>query len=229
MLRKLGPEIWISDGASVDVIGFKYPTKMAIIRLTNGSLLIWSPITFSDELHSQINTLGVVRHIIAPNSLHHLSISGWQKAYPNAKVYAPPKLRDKRKDITFDYDLGNTPDSCWIEEIDQVIMEGNLITSEVVFFHKASGTILFADLLQQFPKDWFSGWRKITASLDLMLEHEPTVPRKFRLAFFNRNAARLSLISIKAWPVKIVLMAHGEPVTENATAFIRKAFSWLEK
>lgn len=35
-------------------------------------------------------------------------------------------------------------------------MLGNLITTEVVFFHVKSGTVLFTDLIQQFPANWFS-------------------------------------------------------------------------
>ncbi len=30
-------------------------------------------------------------------------------------------------------------------------MRGNVITTEVVFFHVRSGTVLFTDLLQQLP------------------------------------------------------------------------------
>ena len=227
MLTQLGHEIWITDGAAVEVLGFQYPTRMAIIRLSDGRLFVWSPITFTDTLLDEINTLGTVAYIIAPNSLHHLSILDWQNAYPDALVYAAPKLREKRKDISFDHDLGNTTASGWAGEIDQVVMQGNLITSEAVFFHFKSGTVLFTDLIQQFPNDWFSGWRRMIAKLDLMLAPEPSVPRKFRMAFTNRQAARASLKRVVAWPAEIVLMAHGTPVTKDAKGFIRRAFGFL--
>ena len=42
---------------------------------------------------------------------------------------------------------------------------------------------LFTDLLQQFPPDWFHGWRALIARLDLMTAPEPSTPRKFRAAF----------------------------------------------
>ncbi|MFK8033669.1 MAG: DUF4336 domain-containing protein [Hyphomicrobiales bacterium] len=224
MLNELAENIWISKWADVDVFGFRYPTRMAVIKLQNGDLFIWSPIAFTSDLGSEVNTLGNVAHIIAPNSLHHLSIPDWQNAYPNAA----PKLQDKRKDIVFDEDLGNTPNSPWAGEIDQVVFEGNQITTEIVFFHRQSGTILFVDLLQQFPKNWFSGWRKIVARLDKMLAPEPSVPRKFRLAFTNRKVARASFEHIRTWPARIVLMAHGNPVKKDASGFLEKAFKWLK-
>jgi hypothetical protein len=148
-------------------------------------------------------------------------------AYANAKLYAPPGLRKKRKDIDFDGDLTNGPMAEWAEEIDQVVVPGNLITTEVVFFHRKSATVLFTDLIQQFPANWFSGWRAIVARLDLMVGPEPAVPRKFRSTFINRKAARASLTRILAWPAEMVLMAHGTPVNENGRAFISGAFRWL--
>lgn len=229
MLEPFGRDIWISNGSDVEVFGFHYPTRMAVIRLSGGGLFIWSPIPLSDTLRSKVDALGPVQHIIAPNSLHHLSVPDWQKAYPNAKVHAPPKLRKKRKDIKFDDDLGDSPNSGWDGEIDQVIVRGNLITTEVVFFHTKSGTVLFTDLIQQFPDSWFSGWRKVVAKLDLMISPEPSVPRKFRMAFTNRRAARASFERIYNWPAQKVLMAHGTPVTSDAKAFIRRAFIWLSR
>ena len=145
-----------------------------------------------------------------------------------ARVYAPPGLRKKRADIRFDADLGDGPSSDWAGEIDQVTVQGNLITTEVVFFHLASGTVLFTDLLQQLSLKSFSGWRAMVAKLDLMVGLEPSVPRKFRLAFVNnRRAARDSLNRILAWPAAKVLMAHGTPVETNGQAFLRRAFAWL--
>lgn len=226
-MQQFGPDIWIADGPPVVIAGFHYPTRMAIIRLSDGGLFIWSPIALPDVLRAEVDALGQVRHIVAPNSLHHLFLLQWKSAYPEARLYAPPGLRNKRKDIAFDADLGDAPDTDWVKEIDQVPVQGNLITTEVVFFHANSGTVLFADLIQQLPANLFSGWRALVAKLDLMVGPEPSVPRKFRLAFTNRRAARDSLARIFAWPALKVLMAHGTPVEKDAQAFLRRAFGWL--
>ena len=228
-LIEFGPEIWIAQGPIVTAAaGFRYPTRMAVIRLANGGLVIWSPIALSDELRARLSTLGEVCHLFPPNSLHHLFLDAWQKAYPDARVYAPPGLREKRRDIRFDGDFDEAVMAAWTEDLDLAIMRGNSITTEVVFFHRRSGTILFADLIQQFRPGWFTGWRAVVARLDLMMGAEPSVPRKFRLAFTDRRAARASLQSILAWPAEKVLMAHGEPVVQDARAFIKRAFGWLE-
>ncbi len=227
MLKPFGHEIWIADGPEVAVAGFHYPTRMAVMKLSDGTLFVWSPIRLTDALRAEMETLGQVRHIIAPNSLHHLFPAEWKAAYPGARLCAPPGLRGKRKDIVFDADLDDAPSPDWAGEIDQVLMPGNLITTEVVFFHRKSGTVLFTDLIEQFPAASFSGWRALVAKLDLMTGHEPSVPRKFRLAFTNRRVARAALNRIFAWPAEKVLMAHGTPVENDARAFLRRAFRWL--
>ncbi|MBR1270442.1 DUF4336 domain-containing protein [Bradyrhizobium sp. AUGA SZCCT0222] len=227
MLKHFAHDIWIADGTEIVIVGFHYPTRMAVIKLSGGGLFIWSPIQLTDGLRAEVDALGPVRHIVAPNSLHHLFLPAWKQAYPGAKVYAPPGLRKKREDIVFDADLGDAPSPEWDQEIDQVLMQGNVITTEVVFFHAKSGTVLFTDLIQQLPASSFSGWRAVVAKLDLMVGPEPSVPRKFRLAFTNRRAARLSLERIFAWPAEKVLMAHGTPVETDARVFLRRAFGWL--
>ena len=109
MLKPFGREVWTADGPDVVIVGFHYPTRMAAIRLSDASLFIWSPIRLTDGLRAEVDALGQVRHIIAPNSLHHLFLPEWTRAYPDAKLYAAPELRGKRQDIVFDADLGDAP------------------------------------------------------------------------------------------------------------------------
>jgi hypothetical protein len=108
-----------------------------------------------------------------------------------------------------------------------VVVRGNRITTEVVFFHRQSRTVLFTDLIQQFPPGWFTGWRAIVARLDLMQAPEPSTPRKFRIACFDRRTARDCVRRILDWPAEKVLMAHGRPVETDGRAFIARTFSWL--
>lgn len=228
MLYSFGPDIWIANGPTVTATaGFHYPTRMAVIRLKNGDLVLWSPVELTEKLRRAVESLGAVRYLVPPNSLHHTFLGDWQRAYPKARVHAPPGLRQKRRDIEFEGDFTDAGIPAWAGQIDIAIMWGNRITTEVVLFHRPSGTAIFADLLQQFPAGWFSGWRSVIARLDLMVASEPTVPRKFRVAFTDRKAAREALDRILAWPANKVLIAHGAPITVDGQAFLRRAFRWL--
>jgi hypothetical protein len=226
-LEHFGDEIWIAAGPTVVSAGFRYPTRAAVIRLADGGLFVWSPIALSDDLRADVDVLGPVHFLVTPTQMHHLSLTAWQRAYPNAVLYAAPRSRQRRLEIVFDEDLGDVPAPGWAGQIDQVIMRGNAIAEEVVFFHRKSGTVLFADLLQNFPKTWFSGLQAIVANLDGMIAEAPRTPQKFRVAFTDRKAARASLAHIRSWPAENVLMAHGTPVRGNGRDFIGRAFSWL--
>lgn len=228
MLEAFGPEIWIADGPVLSAAGgFRYPTRMAILKRADGGLVLWSPVAMSDALRAAIEELGEVRALVAPNTLHHVAFGDWQAAYPKATALAAPGLRLKRSDLRFDAELGGDPVEVFAGAIDVVVVTGNRLATEAVLFHRPSRTVLFVDLLQNFPAGWFSGWRGVVARLDLMIGEEPRVPRKFRVAMRDRKAARAALDAVLAWPAERVLMTHGEPIRTDGRARIARAFDWL--
>lgn len=227
MLQRFTEEVWTTAGPTVSVAGFDYPTRMIVIRLSDGTLFVWSPTALVKGLKTAVDQLGSVRHIVAPNTLHHLFIEEWHSAYPEAEIHAVPELRAKRPNLKWGSDLDDIPAAAWSNDIDQVVVHGSWITTEVVFFHRPSRTAIFTDLIQQFEPGWFRGWRGLVARLDLLTAPRPTVPRKFRIAFSDRSRARDALQRIMAWPTEAVLMAHGTPVRRGGRDVIAHAFKWL--
>jgi len=227
LLIPLGDSFWIANGPTVSFFGFPYPTRMAIIRLANGDLFVWSPIALTPELEGQVEALGPVKHLVSPNKLHHLSLSDWRAAFPESRLYAPPGLARRRRDIAFDAELGNAPEPAWAGDIDQVTLAGSFAMTEIVFFHRSSRTALFADLIENFRPDWFRGWRGVLARLDGIVMPNAGAPREWRLSFTDRKAAQAALRQVFVWNAEQVVMAHGEIVREQGTAFIRNSFQWL--
>ena len=225
-LHEFGPNLWTAEGPVLSFFGFAYPTRMALIRLSNGGLFVWSPIALAPALKQAVDAMGPVRFLVSPNRLHHLFLAEWKSAYPQARLYASPGLRKKRGDLAFDSELGDAPEPEWAAEIDQVPVHGSVMT-EVEFFHRESHTALFADLIQNFPPDWFKGWRGIVARLDGICAPHPGAPREWRASFLKRRPACAALQRILAWPIERVLIAHGDLVTADGGAFVRRAFSWL--
>ena len=178
MIESFADDVRIANGPTVNGAGgFHFPTRMVIVRLESGGLFVWSPIALTADLRDAVDALGPVEHIIGPNSLHHLFIPDWAAAWPQARLHAAPGLDTARPDIRFDTILGDTPDPAWAGTLDQVVMRGNAITTETVFFHRPSGTVIVTDLIQHLPDDWFSGWRRLIATWDRM-----TGPRARRAA-----------------------------------------------
>ncbi|WP_370208162.1 DUF4336 domain-containing protein [Pararhodobacter marinus] len=227
MLTAFGPQIWLSDGPVLTAaLGFRYPTRMAVIRLGGGDLVVWSPVALTDTLRAALAGLGPVGHVIAPNSLHDTFLADWAAAFPQAVLHPAPGIAGAHPDLTFADTLGDRAPPAWAQEMDQVVLR-SAITDEVVFFHRPSGTVLLTDFIQQVPAGWHRGWRGLIARLDRMTEARPTVPRKFRLALRDRDAAKQAARHILSWPAQRVVMAHGTPVIAEAQEVLRRAFGWL--
>lgn len=228
-MTSFGSELWLFDGPEVTgAAGFKFPTRMAVIRLPDdGGLWVWSPVALTTEIRKSIEALGPVRHLIAPNSLHHTFLAEWAAAYPHARVHAAPGLASEIASTTIHATLEDGPDPAWAGVIDQVVVRGNRITTEVMFHHRVSGAVLVTDLVQQIPRGWFRGWRAIVARLDLMTAASPSVPRKFRMATTDRVAMRASVERILTWPADRLVMAHGAPLMSGGKQALRQAFAWL--
>lgn len=227
-LAQFAPGLWLAGGPVVRFLGFPYSTRMAVIGLGDGGLFVWSPVALTRELRGAIAALGTVRHVVAPNVLHHLYLGEWRREFPEARLVAAPKLKGKRRDLFFDAELGDAADPAWADQIGQVLVRGSFAMTEAVFFHRASRTAIFADLIQNFPENWFRGWRRVLARHWGITAHDPGTPREWRLTFWNRRAARRALRRILAWEPERVVMAHGTPVCEGGAAFIARALRWLD-
>lgn len=228
-VRQFGPDLWLCDGPAVTgAAGFQFPTRMAVVRLPgDGGLWIWSPVALTQEVRGAVEALGPVRHVIAPNSLHHTFLAAWAAAWPEARVHGAPGLTAEVAGTAIHATLGDEADPDWAGAFDQVVVRGNRITTEVVFFHRGSATVLVTDLVQQIPAGWFRGWRALVARLDLMTADAPSVPRKFRMATTDRAAARAGVGRLLGWPAQRLVMAHGTPLERGGQAALRNAFAWL--
>jgi hypothetical protein len=225
MLESFGEGIWTAEGPVVDFYGAPYPTRMAVIRLADGSLFVWSPVALNDALRAEVDGLGPVAHLVSPNKIHHLFLGEWKKAYPQARLYASPGLARRRPDLVFDAELP----AAWGDEIEAVPFAGSFVMTEIVFLHRASRTVLFADLIEHFPPDWFKGWRGALARLDGIVAPNCGAPREWRATFWRKKAARTALARILAFCPEKVVVAHGRMVKTDGTAFVRAAFRWLSR
>lgn len=109
-LEAVATDLWIADGSPVPFLGIPYPTRMALARLPDGRLWVWSPIALDDALAAEIATHGEVADLVAPNKLHHLFLTAWAARWPAARLWAAPGLRRRRPDLAFAGDLGDVPE-----------------------------------------------------------------------------------------------------------------------
>ena len=227
MLREFGQSLFIADGPTVSFYGFPYPTRMAVIRLADGSAWVWSPVALTGELADSVESVGPVRFILSPNKIHHLFLAEWANRWPEARLYAPPGLAKRKPELKFDAELGDEPDPAWAADIDQVIFHGSVAMEEVVFFHRKSRCAIVCDLIQRHPESAMTGWKGRLMRLDSLVGEHGSTPREWRASFLRRGPARAAREKLLSWNPERLLIAHGECARTGAKDIISDALSWI--
>src|SRR6185369_5835835 len=80
-LRALAPDLWVADRGQT-FYGLPVGTRMTVIRLADGSLLLHSPVELDAGLRQELDAVGHVRYVVAPNRVHHLYAGRVAESYP---------------------------------------------------------------------------------------------------------------------------------------------------
>ncbi|MBA5762658.1 DUF4336 domain-containing protein [Vibrio sp. 404] len=227
-MLEIQPSVWIVDGNDVPFLGFAYSTRMTVIRLNDGKLWVHSPIALTPLLKEQIDQLGEVSFLIAPNHLHHLFIAEWQAQYPQALTYGTAQVIKKRQDLRFENSLAESATFPWDDEITHLLFTGSSVMQESVFLHKASQTLIVTDLIENFDPQRFKPLQRSIAKVVGILAPNGKMPLDWRLTFqFSKASAREHLLTILAWQPQRIIMAHGEIIQTDAVGFLCHSFAWL--
>lgn len=236
-LKPVAPDIWIVDGPEIAMSyagggTIPFTTRMTVARLPDGSLWLHSPTELTERLAAQIDALGPVRHIVAPNRIHYWWVGDWKGRYPQARTYAAPRVEEQARANgrfhAFDVTLGAKAPQAWQGVLDQVLVPGGFM-SEVDFFHKPSRTLVLADMIENFePKRIKSRFLRLLVKLSGATAPDGTTPLDLRLTFWrHRRAVRDAAEKMLAWKPQRVLLCHGEWYQGDAEARLRHAFRWI--
>lgn len=221
-------DCWVVDGPTVPYFRMPFPTRMTVLRLRGGALWVHSPIPCSDDLAEGLEALGPVRHLIAPNALHHLFLPEWRDRYPEALLWGTGEVIAKRDDLRFDGRLDEAVEAPWRDDVDVLLFRGSRVMEEAVFLHRATGTLLVADLIENFRPDTLNGWQRLVADAVGILAPRGRTPLDWRTTFLpGRRTARACLERMLAWEPRTLVMAHGEIVTHDVPGFLARSFRWL--
>jgi len=223
-MQQLDSDLWITD-SSLRFLGLEVGARMTVVRLPDSKLLLHSPVPATKELVREINSLGVVTYLVAPNKLHHLYLGEWQRAYPEASTYVAPGLETKRADLTITGILGDEPEPEWKDVLDQVLVGGFPFANEVVFFHRPSSTLIATDLAFNIHANSPPMTRLFFRLAGIYERLAPTLLE--RLAVRDRTAFRQSLERILEWPFERIVVAHGEVCEKGGREQLVQGYSWL--
>lgn len=223
LLQPVAPGVWVVQ-APQSFLGVRVGTRMTVVRLSGGGVLLHSPVPIDAQLKSSIDTVGPVRHIVAPNSYHHLYAGAAARLWPQAVLHGPAPLQRKRSDLAFGAELSESLHPELAADFDAITIRGCLL-GETVLYHRATRTLVTADLVENFhacdhaPSRW---WFRLGGVFGRAGWH-----RLFRAVYRDRRAARADVDRILALPFERVIIAHGELLTERAREQVREGLRWL--
>ncbi|MCC6778375.1 MAG: DUF4336 domain-containing protein [Hyphomicrobiales bacterium] len=236
-LKPVAPDIWIVDGPvirfgpSVRALSFlrlPFPTRMTIMRLRNGDLLVHSPTALAPSLADELVPIGRPRFIVGPNRLHYWWIPQWHAHYPEAEVYLAPELRLQaggRIDFAA-APLAAAHGYPWDAEIATLPVAGRYMT-EVVLFHRASRTLVLTDLIENFETEKVgSRLLRLIVRVGGVRAPDGAMPRDLRLTF-PKATLRAAVETMLRWQPERVIIAHGRWFEHDGERALRRAFRWL--
>jgi len=222
-LNPIADGIWVTS-IPHRFIGLRIGTRMTVVRLPSGALLLHSPVPITAALRQAIDAIGPVGHIVCPNLFHHMYAGDAQRAYPSAVLHGPASLQRKRRDLQFGATLGDSPHPDWGGALQTITIGGSLL-DETVLYHAATRTLITSDLVENFhdhahaPTRWYL---RVGGLLGKVGWHP-----LLRIVYVNRRKARACVERILAWPFERVVVDHGEVITDDARKAVRQGLNWL--
>jgi hypothetical protein len=222
-LRAVAQDVWVAESPH-RFVGLHIGTRMTVVRLSNGRLLLHSPIALSPALEQAIRELGEVGHVVCPNLFHHVYAGDVVRAFPAAQLHGPARLHRKRRDLSFASALSETPHPDWAADLVPITIEGSLLR-ETVLFHPASRTLISSDLVENFAGSDHALTRlylRLGGILGKVSWHPLLRP-----LYYRRAKARADVERILDLPFETVIIGHGDIITRDARSSVRSGLAWL--
>lgn len=228
MLRQIDSDIWVAEQplkyGAIDV-----GTRMTVIRSNNDQLSIISPIKINDAIKKQLDEIGIVTNIIAPNLFHYLFASDCKNLFPDATFWADLGLKKKKPDLpidkTFDYKGGDLSDHLkyiFFDGFKTITLNGFSPLNEFIFYHVLSRTLILTDTAFNFD-DSFSFSTKLVAKL-IGSYNNLSSSLLERIATTDKNKIKNTLQKILDWDFDRVIMAHGSIVDSHGKEKLIQGF-----
>lgn len=224
MLKQIGETLWSWEQPVKMGLGITFPTRSVVARLSDGGLVVHAPLRLDDETAAEIEALGRVRHVIAPNVFHHLYFGHASERWPDATTHAARGLARKRPDLRIDSVLGEGPAPAFAEEFVPVEIGGTAVR-ETVFVARASGTLVVTDLVFNIheTENWVSSLFFGLLGVRGKASQSPL----YRLATKDRARAGAACASLLEADWDRLVMSHGEIVEGDAKAELSRGARWM--
>jgi Domain of unknown function (DUF4336) len=223
-LQELTSGVWVVDRQLRLPGGGRLPLRTTILQLSNGALVVISPPPlFGPDDVAAIDPIGNVKYVVAPNTFHYVYAGEFMALYPDASLLVAPGLLGRVTELPPADELGPKAPAAWIGELDLCVLGPVRGVSEVAFFHLSTGALILTDLafnITRFPRAFDRiAWRLA----GIPAGFGPSRTSRLLLLQDRAEASRC-LSRVSEWPIRQIVVAHGEVVVDNAKTQLLKAF-----
>jgi hypothetical protein len=194
--------------------------RMCIAKLTDGRLVLHSPVALEEEAMAALDALGPVGYILVPSGFHRMDGPRFKERYPEATLLCPRgALARVKKVVSVDgtYDDFPSDDSVRLRHLEGMkAAEGVLVVSagaettlvfNDAFFNLAHGKGMGGFMMRVMGS---SGGPKVTRIMRLLaIKDKKAVAADLASLAETRNLVRL-------------IPGHGDPVLEQAPQVLRQ-------
>ena len=216
MLKQLAENIWVYEQPH-RLGGINIGARMTVVRDDDSDLWLHSPID-SAQLLQEIEALGRVRALVAPNLGHYVGLGEAMETFPDAEAFAPPDVAKK-----YDKPM-RLPEFSGGESLRARRVRGSRVFDETVFLHGPSQTLIITDLAMNLRH--LRRGERVWARL-VGIPPRLGTTRLTKLIARDHEAMREATQDILGWDFERIVLSHGDLIEENAKAKLRQALRWL--
>ena len=218
-MRQIHDNLWVHED-SMKLGAVNLPLRMTIVRLHDGGLWVHSPTALSTVLKNEVDGLGNVSAVVAPSNGHNLWLAEWDSAYPNATTYLSPGIPKKLPALSGYQVMDEGAETPWSDDLERKFMDGVPFFGESLFLHRASGSLIVTDLVQNHRGQEHTGLAKVMSKLVL----EPigfkdiclAPPLRLKFMIKDRPAFVTFINAIQAWDFDRIIVTHGDIIEDDA-------------
>ena len=214
-IEQLEPNLWRVQAS------MKSPALervMTIVKLSDGSLLIYSAIMLDEPAMKQLDSFGAVKVIVVPNGWHRIDAPAFKARYPEARLLTPKKAQERvAKVVKVDGTLEDFSDPT----VKLTTVAGTRGLEALMIVKSGDRTsVVFTDSVFNMPhKTGFNGFilKHVMAS-----SGGPKVTRIGR-AFLIKDKKEFAaqLEQLAAQNVTRVIVAHNEVISVDVAGVLR--------
>jgi len=216
MLRSIAEGVWVAEGVLKAPMGMKMTIRSTILKLDANNLMVISPIEPTPKLVQDINDIGMVRYIVAPNGMHHLYVNKFAANFTDAEIWGPADLHAKRNDIQFTGVLDPDEIMPWDRYVETHGIKARApMFEEFIFFHSKTRTLIVTDLMFNFHR--FDNWLMTLIAKLNGGYNRLAMTRLGKMYFNNMDSLRSAIRQILDWKPENLIVAHGDVIQGGAT------------